>query len=330
MRVLVLLLTLSVVLLSFGGCSGPDKQSATFFLMGTPVTLTLYTTDEEKAQQIFIEARGVLNELDALWSLQLDTSEVSRFNASDEVLDLDKRTADLIFKALEISAATDGAFDITVAPLTSLWQACGEENRLPGDELQEAMASVGYRKLVLSETRLQKYDSGLQIDLGGIGKGAAIEILLEYLKASGISGGMISFGSNVAVFGEKPNRDAYRIALRDPQNAAGTLGTLTMQSGEILSVSGDYERFVTINGERYHHLYDPMTGYPAETGLASVAVITHDGAVADALSTALFVMGYERAMEFYRSSGYSFEAIFVDHDNHVTLTDGLQGRFTEK
>ncbi len=329
MRALLIILTLAVLLLSFGGCAASDKQSATFFLMGTPVTLTLYTADADEAQRIFVEAKAILDELDALWAMQKETSEVSRFNASEEFLDLDARTAALIAEALEISQATEGAFDITVAPLTALWQTCGEANRLPGEKLEAVLSSVGYQRLVLVGNRLQKDIPAVQIDLGGIGKGAAIGILLEYLSACNASGGMISFGSNVAVFGEKSNRDAYRIALRDPQNAAGTVGTLTMQAGEILSVSGDYERFVTIEGVRYHHLYDPATGYPAETGLASVAVITRDGAVADALSTALFVMGYDRAMELYRNGIFSFEAIFVDHDNRITVTDGLQGRFTE-
>ena len=137
------------------------------------------------------------------------------------------------------------------------------------------------------------------------------------------TGGLVSFGSNVAVFGEKPDHSPFRVALRDPKNPKGTVGVLTLSPGQVLSVSGDYERYVEIDGQRYHHLLDPKTGYPFDRGLSSVAVVTENGALADALSTALFGMGKEKAMAFYESGVFSFEALLIGSDGSMTATAGM-------
>lgn len=321
MKKIALLLT-CCLWLSVCGCQRETSRSSTMYFMNTVITVTLYTTDDTLADAVFAESRSILNELEALWSRHKEDSEVSRFNADAYGIDsLDARTSRILETAITVSQATDGAFDITVATLLSLWERCGEENRLPTDE--ELLAVRGYLYLTVGETSLSKSDPAVEIDLGGIGKGAAISHLISYLESTEVRGGLVSFGSNVAVFGEKPDGTAFRVALRDPRDSTGTVGTLAMRTGEILSVSGDYERYVTISGERYHHILDPQTGYPAETGLASVAVVTADGAVADALSTALFVMGLDDAMAFYRSGVYSFEAVFVGTDGTLTVTDGL-------
>lgn len=314
------------LLFSLAACSQSSSRSSTFYLMDTVITVTLYTTDDDLAEETFAQSRGLLNELDSLWARQKEGSEVARFNASyTAVSELDARTVSLLQTALALSEKTGGAFDITVAPLVDVWQICGEEDRLPTAE--ELQATVGYGYLTLTDTTLAKSDPSIGIDLGGIGKGAAISLLIDYLGSTDVSGGLVSFGSNVAVFGEKPNGADFRVALRDPKDENGTVGTLTMRAGDILSVSGDYERYVTVNGQKYHHILDPKTGYPADTGLASVAVIAHDGALADALSTALFVMGLEDALTFYRSGVYDFEAVFVASDGTVTVTDGLGDAF---
>ena len=135
---------------------------------------------------------------------------------------------------------------------------------------------------------------------------------------------MISFGSNVAVVGKKPEGDAFRVAVKNPIDGHDYAKVLEMSEGQVLSVSGDYERYYTIDGEKYHHIIDPQTGYPAKNGLCSVAVICEDGALADALSTALFVMGETKSRELYASGAYDFEAIFITSYGIVSTTDGLK------
>lgn len=324
--VLALLLLLSGGLV---GCGGVESFSDQFYLMDTLIGVTIYTDDADRAEEIFVACRRLLTELDELWSRTKPTSEIARLNASSDGLELaDDRTVSLLETALAVSRMTDGAFDVTVTPLVALWARCGEENRLPtAEELASARALVDYAGLILTDLGVQKNDPNMAVDLGGIGKGAAISRLIAYLEETGVVGGLVTFGSNVAVFGEKPSGEPFRIAVKHPRVDGEMLGVIRLLPGEVLSVSGDYERYETIGGKRYHHILDPETGYPADTGLASVAVICSDGAYADALSTALFVMGKERAMALYASGKYDFEAIFADADGNLTVTDGLKQRF---
>ena len=332
MKKLCVLLSLLLCMGSFCSCSAEKKHSSTFYLMDTLIGVTLYTSDAAYAREVFEGCEALLGELEGLWARQKPESEIARFNASTEgVSRLDARTVALLETALEVSAATEGAFDITVTPLAELWEICGKEDRLPTDaEMKAALALVDYSALHLSDGGLMKSDGALKVDLGGIGKGAAISLLIDYLKDTDVRGGLVSFGSNVAVFGEKPDGKPFRVALRHPRDERGTVGTLTMSADTVLSVSGDYERYVTVGGERYHHILNPHTGYPSSTGLASVAVLAEDGALADALSTALFVMGEERAMDFYASEMYKFEAVFVDENGNIRVTEGLRGLFVQE
>lgn len=313
------------------GCPRRNTFSQTFFLMDTMITVTLYTEDGDRATEIFDECEDLLSELDQLWSRHKDGSEATDFNASKgEPISIDPRTKLLIERALEVSQRTDGAFDITVAPLTDLWKICGERGSLPTtEELSSALTSCGYEKLFWKDDQLCKADPNVKIDLGGIGKGGAIGYLMDYLNTCDVMGGLVSFGSNVAVFGKKPDGDPFRIALRDPKDAAKSVGTLLLPAGQILSVSGDYERFVTIDGKNYHHILDPKTGYPTASGLSGVAVICEDGALADALSTALLCMGRESAMAFYESGVYDFEAVLISSEGEITTTKGMDGIFVK-
>lgn len=332
MKKLCIFLALLICLLPLAGCKAKNAYSETYFFMDTVIGVTLYARDASAADAAFDACRTILSNLEGLWSRHTDTSEIARFNRSEQGIEaIDARTFALLQTAYAVFEATDGAFDPTVAPVIDLWELAEARGSLPTDtELLAALSHVGMQGLDLREDSIRKTDPSLSLDLGGIGKGAAISELIGYLSlCEGLDGGLVSFGSNVAVFGSKPSGEVFRIALRDPTDANGTVGVLTLTSGQVLSVSGDYERYVTVNGEQYHHILDPESGFPAETGLSSVAVIALDGALADALSTALFVMGRDAALAFYRSKAFRFEAILIDENGTVTLTDGLDGIFLE-
>ena len=145
---------------------------------------------------------------------------------------------------------------------------------------------------------------------------------MEYLPTAGVKYGLCSFGSTVGVFGSKPDGKKFRITVCDPDDTSKNVISLEIESG-FVSSSGDYERYFEENGKRYYHIFDPSTGYPADSGVRSVTVCAADGALSDALATALFVMGVERSLEFYKSSGISFEAVFIT-DEGVYTTDGLK------
>ena len=319
---------LALCLLIFGlglglaGCSAEQGQTEEFWGMGTSVSVTLYGTAQAKKEG-FALARATVSELDGLWSLTIPDSDISRLNLSaDGISDADARTVALIRQAKELSALTGGSFDITLAPLTALWKRCGEENRLPTEEeLAVRLATVGTSALTAQGTSVGKPD-GTEVDLGAIAKGAAVSALRDALSATdGLDGGLISMGSCVTVFGSKPNGKPFRVSVRNPHDRASLAGTLTLKDGQVLSVSGDYERFVTIGGKQYHHILNPATGYPSDSGLSSVAVVTRDGPTADALSTAFMVMGEDAARALRDSGTFSYEAVFFRSDGSVFMTD---------
>ncbi len=318
---------LLIVLLLLSSCAPrPNAHSRSFFVMDTVVTVTLYSASAKAAEEALTIAERHLKELDALWSRHRDSGDVARINAAEAVCEgLDARTVALLRKAQDVSLKTGGCFDVTLAPVSDLWSQCAEEDRLPTEqELTAALALTGSNRFTLSEQTLTK-PLGMMLDLGGIGKGEAVSSLIPLLRSEEITGGLISFGSNVAVFGSKPDGTPFRVGIRDPKNSGSTLGTLPLSDGTVLSVSGDYERYLTIGGERYHHILDPSSGYPSKSGLSSAVVLCADGGLADALSTALLVMGKDAAMSLHASGVYEFEAILISSEGEITLTSPSLG-----
>ena len=230
-------------------------------------------------------------------------------------------------RVIRLSSLTGGAFDYTLGNLTELWNITGGGPR--GDstppaqhEIDAALSHCGRDKIKITGDRISKLDVNVKIDFGGIGKGMAAQQLLEYLSTTDVEYGLVSIGGNIGVFGEKPEYGNYKIGIRDPIDTSGVIGYCYIGSG-FVSVSGDYERYFESDGVRYHHILDPKTGYPAESGVHSVAVIASNGAAADALSTALFVMGVDKSLEFYSEGSLSFEAIFVTDSGEIVTTPGI-------
>ncbi len=319
---------LLLLLLPLPACS-PSPYSEQLYGMDTLVRVTLYGVGAEKGADILNECRRMLTEWEARWSAYREESLIAEFNRSETGgQNLDTRTEQWLRTAMAVSEATEGAFDLTVAPLITLWSRCEEEGRLPSsEELASSKALCDSTGWSIENGTLIKHRAAIQLDPGGVAKGAAISALLEYLKTTDATGGLVSFGSNVAVFGVKPDGEPFRVAIRNPKNASESVGRLPLGDGEILSVSGDYERFFTIGETRYHHILDPHTGYPSDSGLSSVAVICSDGALADALSTALLVMGEHRAVELYTRGAFEFEYILIASDGATVVSDGLRSRF---
>ena len=315
---------LCVLTLTLTACA-PARSERVLWHMDTAITVRLYGDGDATATALS-SADRLLDALDAKLSATDESSPIARFNASTDGTDvaLDAETLALIEQALALSRLTEGAFDITTAPLSALWQTCEDADTLPTEQqLTAALALVGEEHLSLADGTLTKDVPAVRIDLGGIGKGHACDVLLTELGAAeGITAALISMGSNVAVLGEKPDGTPWRIALRDPNDAAAALGYIHLTEGQILSVSGDYERYFTVEGQQYSHVLDPATGYPPRNGLRSVAVLCESGATADALSTALLVMGEDAARALYESGALDFEAVFV-YDSRVSCTPAI-------
>ena len=249
----------------------------------------------------------------------------------------------LIARAKEYRDATNGAFDITIAPVMDAWGFTGDSFRVPEQsELDTLLKKVNSDAIQMlgSPSDSVTLGEGQAIDLGGIAKGYTSDCVEAVFYDHEIENGKISLGGNVFVLGTKPDGSDWRVGIKDPRNESGLAAILSLRDAYAIT-SGGYERYFEENGKTYHHIIDPATGYPADSGLLSVTVVADangpdqewdqpgNGTMCDAFSTALFVMGEEQALDFWRNSGYDFDLVLVTEDGRVVITAGLADRFEE-
>lgn len=323
-RMLTAVLTVALTL-SLTACGEGQQQemgeTRTVYTMDTVMNLTAYG---ENASAALDAAEETLRTLDAKLDRHDETSTVSALNRDGTVEDAE--LAQLTDIAQTIGALSGGAFDPTVAPVMDAWDFTGDAPRVPSDEeLSALLAHVGLEKLSVDGNTIALSD-GAQLDLGGIAKGYAAGRVRTILREAGVTSAIISLGGNVAAVGKKPDGSAWTVGLQDPDRPEAYFGTVSIEDACVVT-SGAYQRYFEENGVCYHHILDPHTGCPAESGVKSVSVVAQDDTLADALSTALFVMGLDAGAEFQKSSGLSFEAVFVTDDNTVWITPGLAGRY---
>lgn len=326
---------LLILALPLAACGAARSETRTVYAMDTVMNLTVYGRGAAAALD---EAESELHTLDtAVLSRTADSSALYRLNAAQGAAvgyAADDALPALIRTALAVSDATGGAFDPTLAPVLDAWGFTKDERRVPpADELTALLARTGTDKVQIEETAdgcAVTLAGGAQLDLGGIAKGYAADLLRAQLTAEGITSAALDLGGDVCVIGKKPDGSDWRIAVKDPADTERYLGILTASDAFIVT-SGIYERFFEENGARYHHIIDPATGRPAESGLVSVTVVCENGAWADALSTACFVLGKDGALALRASlaaQGTAFDLILVTDDGCVGYTDGLSGRFS--
>lgn len=314
-RILCVLLLTAVMISS----CGTEYKSDTYFALDTFITANLPDIGD-------VDLYGYIKSLEDTISKTVSKSQISEINKNISYTVTDD-IKELIMLSNDVYQKTNGAFDITCGAVSDLWDFKSEDPRIPErSEIEKALENVGSSGISLNGNTLTKSKEGIMLDLGGIGKGYIAEKCVEYLHEKGINSGYLNLGGNIAVVGEKDNGDGWGVALRDPLRLNDTVGRIIMKSG-YLSVSGDYERCFEYNGQKYHHILDPKTGYPVNNELSSVAVLSSNGALADALSTALFVMGLDDALSFYQEKKYIFEAIFITKSGYIYTTEGINNSF---
>ena len=334
------LAVLSAVLFSLTGCAADAETpaAAQVFAMDTVMDLTAYGASGEKAVS---QAEEELYRLEAELSRTREDSEVTALNEAGTA-HVGADVAALLKAALTYSQATGDAFDITVAPVVSAWGFTTDHYQVPSQETLDALLGV------VDDAQIQVAEdadgaqvtlgAGQSVDLGGIAKGYAADRVAQIFVQEGVEHGMISLGGNVYVRGTKPDGSPWRVGVQNPAQTDENdmpVGILTLTDCFAVT-SGGYQRYFEQDGVRYHHIIDPATGFPADSGLQSVTVVAPAGdetagagagTMCDAFSTALFVMGEEKALDFWRTSGYDFDLVLVTDDGRVVVTDGLKDRF---
>jgi thiamine biosynthesis lipoprotein len=340
------------------------SASTQFFALDTIISVSVYGENAETAVK---EIANLIDRLDAVLSTERTDSELYKLNSngkaacSDDLLNVAAR-------AKQFSLDTDGAFDVTVYPLVKLWGFVGtnqnSDHSVPSEEdIKSALTLVNHENITISELPAHEWPnaytdgyvsegdvstqlfgieyagSGITMDFGAIGKGyigdKTAELLLSK-KDEGLTGAMVSLGGNICFIGSKPDGKQWRVGIQNPDAPRGELIaklSFDAQSANDLKpisvvTSGTYERNFELDGKSYHHILDPKTGYPAETDLESVTVVSEDSTLADALSTALIVMGYEKAVEFWKTGPYDFEMVLIDKNNAVFVTEGLKDNYS--
>lgn len=296
-------------------------QTAAVFAMDTAMDLTVYG-----APALLERAEAEIAALEQKLSVTLESSEIFAVNQTGTGV-LSPDAANLLGRALRLCRRTEGALDVSIYPVVRAWGFTTESYRVPTEEeLESLLQTVDYQKVQLDENSgAIRLEPGMNVDCGSIAKGELGDRIMALFRRGGARSAMINLGGNVQVLGSKPDGTPWRIAVQSPRGD-GNVGVLEVADKAVIT-SGGYERYFEKDGAVYWHILDPSTGKPAKNGLVSVTVVGDSGFLCDGLSTALFVMGQEAAVQFWRESD-DFEAVFVGEDGSVSVTEGIAESFT--
>lgn len=335
-RGILSILCLSLVLT---GCSAVNKEntserteegkettainpiSKSSIKLNTAIQITLYDSDDVS---IIDSAFELCDYYEDLLSRTISTSEIYRLNeAGTANFQVSDETMEVLSKGLEYSKLSEGLFDITIAPLTSLWDFGSSNPKRPADaDIEEAISHIGYQNVSLNGNTVTFKEDGMKIDLGAIAKGFIADKLKEHLLSKGVNSAMINLGGNVLCVGKKPNGAPFNVGIQKPfADRSETIAVMQLEDVSVVS-SGIYERFFTEDGVAYHHILNPFTGFPVDNDLISVTIISPYSVDGDALSTICFALGLEKGLELIESIEGTY-AIFITSDYELHYSEGF-------
>jgi len=323
--ILLLLALLGFLALQRGAGERPQQLSRSRILMGTVVEISAYGADQGRLEAAVTDAFAEMARIERLMRPAGEGSDVARLTASEQGIEVAPETAEVLALGLQVAAESGGAFDMGLGRLKRLWGIETEAPRVPTPaEIRQSLAGTGQDDLRLDGRRAEKAQPALAVDLGAIAKGYAVDRAVEVLRRAGIESAAVNAGGNIRLIGDHGGRP-WRIAIQHPRDAAGQLAVLELVDTSV-STSGDYERFFERDGIRYHHILDPRTGYPAGR-CQSATVVTASAALADALSTAAFVLGPEEGLALLQRFPAA-EGLIVAADGTRHASPGLEARLT--
>lgn len=325
------ILALTMLLLS--SCSiKSESAGSSAFLMGTVVSEKIYGKSGAEGEKILEEIEESISDCENKISWRISSSDTAVLNESGTA---DVTGSEELWETVcRLYRDTGGSFDVTVGKLTTLWNIGTEDARIPSEsEIKEALKYVDGSQLTFNtDEGMVNAATGQFIDLGAVGKGYACDRAREVLKENGVEGACIAVGGSVLCYGTHDGKNTYSVGVRDPEGSVNDCLAVITVSECVVSTSGDYEHVLKQDGNKYHHIIDTKTGYPVQTDLAGVTVISSSGLLSDALSTACFSLGENDGRKLLDK--YGAEGIFVYHDKTISFTDGinikLQGEYHEK
>jgi thiamine biosynthesis lipoprotein len=322
----LLLLSISILLVACKDNSEPVEKET--YMMGTIIDLKVYGKNAEDATGKAIKR---VEEIERKMSVNIETSEISKLNSKAGVSaeKLSEDTYSVIQKAVKYSKLTEGAFDPTIEPIVKLWGIGTDLERVPSeDEINEKLKLVDYKDIILdsknSTAKLKR--SSQAVDLGAIAKGYTADEIKGILLENKISSAIINLGGNIYAMGHKVDGTDWNIGIQNPLDTRGEyLGTVSVSDKSVVT-SGNYERFFMVGTKRYHHIFDPKSGYPSENGIISTTIISDESIDGDVLSTSTYILGIENAKKLVESID-GVEAVFVTDDKKIHITSGIKDSF---
>ncbi|WP_026043626.1 FAD:protein FMN transferase [Treponema primitia] len=319
---------LCFILILFPGCSKP-VPSQSEFILGTVCSVSLY---DRGRQSVYREIFDRLREIESMMSANIENSDLGRINRASgiEAVAVHSDTITVLKRAVHFAELSDGAFDPSIGPLVKLWGIGSDAERVPAEhEIARVLPLVNWKDIVIDETASTVFlkQPGMGLDLGAIAKGYAADEAVRIVRAAGIKRALIDLGGNILVYGAKRDHSPWRVGIQNPLEGRGAYFGIAEVENKTLVTSGVYERFFESDGKRYHHILSTRDGYPVDQGLLSVTIIGQSSIDADALSTTLFALGYEKGSILLESLDNT-EVIFVFADLSVRGTSGAFEHFT--
>lgn len=296
--------------------------------MGTAIKVTLYNGGSE---EILDKVFDRIVEIENLVSINKENTELTNLNenAGIKPVKLSETSYDIIKKGIHYSQISQGGYDVTIGPLVKLWSIGLPEAKVPNnDEIEKTIKTIDYSKVIMNDETKEVFlsEPNMMLDLGSIAKGYVADEVASMLKEENVDQAIIDLGGNIYALGLKNGDTNWKIGIQNPFDSRGEVVGVLEVSNKSVVTSGIYERFIEKDGVKYHHILNPKTGYPFETSIAGVSIVSDKSIDADALSTLVFTKGVEEGLEFVESLE-NIDAIFITNDKEVYTTSGLKDNF---
>ncbi len=332
-KIIVLIISLFLIIGSTA-CNNTSESlnsepiSRLELFMGTAIKVTLYNGGSE---EILDKVFNRILEIENLVSINKENTELVNLNKNSGVkpVKLSETTYDIIDKGIYYSQMSQGGYDVTIGPLVKLWSIGLPEEKVPtNEEIEETIKNIDYSKVIMNDKTKEVFlkEENMMIDLGSIAKGYVADEVVNILKEENIKEAIIDLGGNIYALGLKNGDTKWKIGIQNPFDNRGEVVGVVEVSDKSVVTSGIYERFIEKDGVRYHHILNPKTGYPYETNIAGVSIISDKSVDADALSTLVFTKGVEEGIKFVESLK-NVDAIFVTNDKKVYTTKEVKDNF---